>query len=392
MPEGGGVGTGILPQSKALDPAFRERLHQLWLDWTDEADADGRDEDIEKILASDLATKVSEASAAIQEWLALPRADRITLTWSHRYSAEIWQIKPHGPHNSPPEDLLPSALARAHSDALKEAEVECNRLNMEGCGQREWKETYIKRLTEFRVRQILEEAARRAMGKIIKERERQLRAGFGHWPGFEAAAERIFASAAAKCCDKFLETVKVKPSRLKVMEEIQVQKVQARKDLAEELRQARKLLKHLQDKVDRAEAEHVRERNRLTREFRNGLAEQYRAQRRTIRMTGETFPAIPAPSTTPSRHPASLPAASGVYFLWNGTAVEYVGKARRLCERVRLGSHHVLRGDHQISYLLFDYADVDWAECYYIGVARPPLNFKMNETRASGDKHSGLQG
>jgi len=36
------VGTGILPQSKAPDPAFRERLHQLWLDWTDQADADGR--------------------------------------------------------------------------------------------------------------------------------------------------------------------------------------------------------------------------------------------------------------------------------------------------------------------------------------------------------------
>jgi lambda family phage portal protein len=35
------VGTGILPQSKAPDPAFRERLHQLWLDWTDLADADG---------------------------------------------------------------------------------------------------------------------------------------------------------------------------------------------------------------------------------------------------------------------------------------------------------------------------------------------------------------
>jgi len=36
------VGTGILPQSKAPDEAFKERLHQLWLDWTDEADADGR--------------------------------------------------------------------------------------------------------------------------------------------------------------------------------------------------------------------------------------------------------------------------------------------------------------------------------------------------------------
>lgn len=36
------VGTGILPQSKAPDPAFRDRVHQLWLDWSDDADADGR--------------------------------------------------------------------------------------------------------------------------------------------------------------------------------------------------------------------------------------------------------------------------------------------------------------------------------------------------------------
>lgn len=36
------VGTGILPQSKAPEPAFRERLHELWWDWTEVADADGR--------------------------------------------------------------------------------------------------------------------------------------------------------------------------------------------------------------------------------------------------------------------------------------------------------------------------------------------------------------
>lgn len=35
------VGTGIVPQSRAEDAAFRARLHQLWFDWTDQADADG---------------------------------------------------------------------------------------------------------------------------------------------------------------------------------------------------------------------------------------------------------------------------------------------------------------------------------------------------------------
>ncbi|MFB3816130.1 MAG: phage portal protein [Candidatus Methylomirabilales bacterium] len=35
------VGTGITPKSLAPDPEFRKRLHQLWWDWTSEADADG---------------------------------------------------------------------------------------------------------------------------------------------------------------------------------------------------------------------------------------------------------------------------------------------------------------------------------------------------------------
>jgi lambda family phage portal protein len=35
------VGTGIVPQSKAEDAAFRAKVHQLWFDWTDQSDADG---------------------------------------------------------------------------------------------------------------------------------------------------------------------------------------------------------------------------------------------------------------------------------------------------------------------------------------------------------------
>lgn len=35
------VGTGMTPESKAPDPAFRKEVHQLWLDWTDQSDADG---------------------------------------------------------------------------------------------------------------------------------------------------------------------------------------------------------------------------------------------------------------------------------------------------------------------------------------------------------------
>ncbi len=35
------VGTGIVPQSKAPDPTFRDRVHELWFDFCDQSDADG---------------------------------------------------------------------------------------------------------------------------------------------------------------------------------------------------------------------------------------------------------------------------------------------------------------------------------------------------------------
>jgi lambda family phage portal protein len=35
------IGTGVKPLSQAPDPAFRAKVHALWLDWTDESDADG---------------------------------------------------------------------------------------------------------------------------------------------------------------------------------------------------------------------------------------------------------------------------------------------------------------------------------------------------------------
>jgi lambda family phage portal protein len=35
------IGTGIKPQSKAKDAAFRRKIQELWLHWTDEADSAG---------------------------------------------------------------------------------------------------------------------------------------------------------------------------------------------------------------------------------------------------------------------------------------------------------------------------------------------------------------
>lgn len=89
------------------------------------------------------------------------------------------------------------------------------------------------------------------------------------------------------------------------------------------------------------------------------------------------YPEIPlAPQFRPHNNGEGLPNDPGVYFLWAKGIVEYVGKsAKGLNQRLRLGHHPVLRSDHQISFLLFRPSILAWAESYYIGIARPPLNF-----------------
>ena len=97
----------------------------------------------------------------------------------------------------------------------------------------------------------------------------------------------------------------------------------------------------------------------------------------------ELYPEVPLPWLAPSDTGDMLPTEAGVYFFWKDGVIEYVGRSKNLCNRVRLGTHHVLRKDHQISFLPFEERVTTWAECYYIGVVRPMLNFgKMGSHNA----------
>ena len=133
----------------------------------------------------------------------------------------------------------------------------------------------------------------------------------------------------------------------------------ARKALAGELRSGRSRLSLLECRISEADEE--------LQEIRDELRSLH------------SYPAIPSPMLNPNKEGDGLPETSGVYFLWSeGTidgAIDYVGKSVRLNERLRLGGHHVMRAHHYISFLLFDSKILNWAECYYIGIVKPPLNF-----------------
>jgi len=87
------------------------------------------------------------------------------------------------------------------------------------------------------------------------------------------------------------------------------------------------------------------------------------------------YPAVSMTFVDPSAHGKSLPPSSGIYFLWEGDIVKYVGQSVRLNNRLRLGHHHILSAHHRISFVPIEVRMLDWAECHYIGLLRPSLNF-----------------
>lgn len=91
-----------------------------------------------------------------------------------------------------------------------------------------------------------------------------------------------------------------------------------------------------------------------------------------IRMA-TTYPAVPPPMPDAESRNA-IPAAPGIYFLWLGEVVDYVGQSLVLRRRLKSGNHHRMAAAHGISFVLIDRSELTWAECWYIGLLKPRLN------------------
>ena len=74
------------------------------------------------------------------------------------------------------------------------------------------------------------------------------------------------------------------------------------------------------------------------------------------------------------------PMKSGVYFIWIGDFVVYVGQSQNLFNRIL--SHkkygHMKSGNCCVSWLRYDVTELDFAEAFYIAICRPSLNFGAN--------------
>ncbi len=70
-----------------------------------------------------------------------------------------------------------------------------------------------------------------------------------------------------------------------------------------------------------------------------------------------------------------LPEKSGIYFIWGQNIdIVYVGQSINLNNRVRFNHENIKEGDW-VSYLLIPISELNFAECYYIGICKPKRNF-----------------
>jgi hypothetical protein len=78
------------------------------------------------------------------------------------------------------------------------------------------------------------------------------------------------------------------------------------------------------------------------------------------------YPLIPGPKSN------GAPAKPGVYFIWEGDEIIYIGQSINLFQRLWNHNHKGL--NRRYSWIHFSENELVYAESFYIGICRPKLN------------------
>lgn len=169
---------------------------------------------------------------------------------------------------------------------------------------------------------------------------------------------QAFDQALARRHKELMELSQLNPSLLQLEQTLKERRRTFRMGLAKELKASRKRLIALQDEIEalQVSVNHLRSLQ-VTTDLR--------------------FPEIPTrPLVEVNAEGIGLPSSPGIYFVWSGGAVVYVGKSVCLSQRVRVpGGHHALFSGDWVSFLPYEAKDLSFAESYYIGITRAMRNF-----------------
>lgn len=92
------------------------------------------------------------------------------------------------------------------------------------------------------------------------------------------------------------------------------------------------------------------------------------------RFVPNEYPDPPPGVIKPTAEGIGVPVASGIYFVWENGIVAYVGQSVNMNSRVRLNNHQAIYKSDLLSFVPFKKGELVWAECYYIGMMKPPRN------------------
>jgi hypothetical protein len=248
---------------------------------------------------------------------------------------------------------------------------------------------------------LLTEVAKAAIAKIKRE------ADMGwHYTKLYRYIDEIIGKTITRECAKILAAAKTKPLQFSAEAKARAARKEARTKLAGELREARSKLQRLKREIQFAEVvaanaveAHAKEKRKMQahrllsararlvalREAEKAASQAWTCRNADEKHTATLYPTPPRGIFCPNKDGSGIPCVPGIYFLWCGDVVEYVGQSINLSGRLRLGNHHILRDDHRIAFLTFPQKELTWAENYYIGALRCPLNYGVLASHARFD-------
>jgi len=160
-----------------------------------------------------------------------------------------------------------------------------------------------------------------------------------------------------KNCNRIIKAAGVSEETVKLAKLTKAFDRKQRKELAANIVKARNKLKSLNDDFSRLE-------NKI-----NAL------QKMQIRLVNLEIEMPPPPRYMASRLGALIPKISGVYFIYCGKVIVYVGQSKNLNSRLRLGNHGAILDDSLISFIKCQEKDLLFTEALYIGMIKPIKNF-----------------
>ena len=166
-----------------------------------------------------------------------------------------------------------------------------------------------------------------------------------------------------------------------------IEGVAAKEKLIDSLK--RKLKKDREDLKNREDMIHAGKSRRRMKAFGAEASRKIAALRSELessclnsQSTPLDYPDIPAQITEATTRPlnTAMPEESGIYFVWSEGRVVYVGQSVNLRNRTVVSHDCIEKGDY-LSFVLIDRDELNFAECFYISLARPERNFGWVKSR-----------